>query len=277
MSLDSNSPEINPPKAPAVVKIHVSARHSLEPENDRRRWAVHIKQMVDDQSVRYENVEIEDPFTLRDYDDFERAQQARSGVPGLRRERSSISERAISFRSLSELREYRRTLREILRLDQIEHQPRFIKISISETLQPEALQPEALQPEGEEPQHQSSIHGLLWELLEHDPAVQVTRWITGIREPHNLPAGLYHAHEPIRLLLVIARSLQRSEDGTFRDTKNVVFDTLYAMARYLRRRGRHDRLAFDVVRPGTWEELGLHLERGTYDMVHLDVHGWVQT
>lgn len=275
MSPDSNSPEIDTPKAPAVVKIHVSARRSLEPENDRRRWDVHIQQMVADQPdpVRNEVVEIEDPFTLTDYDDYEKQQRQKSGVPGLRHERSSISERAISSRSLSELREYRRSLREILRLDQIENQPRLIKISISEALQPEALEPEA----EESGQHQSSIHGLLWELLEHDAAIQVTRWITGILEPRNLPAGLCHAHEPIRLLLVIARSLQRSEDGTFRDTKNVVFDTLYAMARYLRRRGRHDRLAFDVVRPGTWEELRLHLERGTYDMVHLDVHGWVQT
>ncbi|KAF7551856.1 hypothetical protein G7Z17_g4730 [Cylindrodendrum hubeiense] len=185
--------------------------------------------------------------------------------------------------AVSSVEEYRQTMHQTLGLDTVSLDDSIVKISISEDLNSKE----------HESSHYYSIHSLLWELLEHDdndvhlaadaplrvmrPGVQVTRWITGIPNPKHLPASLRCVEKPIRLLVVVARSLRRPHDQHFRDVQSVVVDTLFTVAKYLRQQGRHDRLSVDVVRPGTLAEFKAHLQRGKiYDMVHFDVHGWVQ-
>ncbi|KAK5651801.1 hypothetical protein OQA88_11668 [Cercophora sp. LCS_1] len=181
------------------------------------------------------------------------------------------------------IQEYREQLRRVLGLDGTQTAT-GIKIYITEDVDPPS------------PDH-SSIHGLMWELLEpydseipkrlcpgegpspsqqHQQAVEVHRILTGVNYPIQLTQGLRAPDAPIRLLLVIARGLQVDLEAKFVDIQSVVHDTLCSVRKYLRSCGRQERLQIDTVRPGTLRELEEHLQRSSaYDMVHLDVHGRV--
>lgn len=260
-----------------VTKINVHAICNCSPIENRRKWCVTIDTINETPTspvTPRREVQLEDPFTIAEYRDYER----RSSRPdAIHLSETSLDDPIDDGQGLSlgdysdsKLAKYRRSLYRALQLNKIRRHGGIVKISIGEDLD----------RSDREQEHFSSIHGLLWELLEqeHDGDIIVTRWITGIASPGGLPKGFLTPSAPIRLLLVVARGFQRTDDSTFREPRSVVYDTLYSMARYLRHRGVHDRLFVDVVRPGTFSELKRHLQRGNkreYDMVHFDVHGWV--
>ncbi|KAM5349706.1 hypothetical protein ACJ41O_006211 [Fusarium nematophilum] len=268
--------------ATARVKVHVSATRSLVDKEGHRRWLVDINQTLPD---RVEPVSIAkdlkllDPFVLADYHQYEKIKRERAHrrrlngrhrFDGANSTPNPATDTEQWSQPESKLERYRQELHKALGLDVVLQHGCTVKISIIEKLH----------LEGQDGEPCYSIHSLLWELLENcrDGDIHVTRWITGIRKPSNLPPSLCRAEEPIRLLLVVARDFSESRDGRFSDPPSVVYDTLYAIAKYLRTKGRHRRLSIDVVRPGTLGELKNHFKRERqYDMVHFDMHGSVES
>ncbi|CAH0057013.1 unnamed protein product [Clonostachys solani] len=137
----------------------------------------------------------------------------------------------------------------------------------------------------------SSIHCLLWELLEHRICkdkwgydIQVTRIISCVKPNAVLPLALRDASQTCRVLLVVARSWQLVSTshnppyGYLDIPPKTVHHTLCKLVEYLDQSWRPSRLKLHVVRPGTLEELKRHLELAKgkgfeYDMIHLDMHG----
>ncbi|KAM0420272.1 hypothetical protein ACHAPT_011933 [Fusarium lateritium] len=268
-----------------TIKIDVTATKSLLADlDDHRRWLVDITWITPDGIDRISpeaDVEIVDPFTIDEYQKYERSQHPASQSASLRLgEDSGLTEDfstqvAISEgeqsrssrwdRSSSGRDQYRYQLHVLLKLDMVSQHGFMVKINIIEDFHIQS----------EDPENCYSIHSLLWELLEEntDIDIQVTRWITGTKTQENLPRGLSQSNEPLRILLIIARDLKYT-NGRHSDPESVAYDILYAMAKFF---GPSGRLSIEVVRPGTFSELERHLERRKqYDLVHIDVHGVVK-
>ncbi|KAF4466037.1 hypothetical protein FALBO_7109 [Fusarium albosuccineum] len=259
-----------------VTKVNICVITSLEPKDGHRRWRVKIKETAGNEERPAREIDLKDPFSIKEYEDYE-TRIKRNFQPS----KKSLSKNSgpnaptdnnrgflPSTSSSSNLQTYKRNLHRLLRLDKLRKRGGIVKISIGEDLDPADRNNAAFH----------SIHGLLWEILEeyNERGIIVTRWITGIGN-HSLPAGLRSVTQPIRLLLIVSRSLQQRGNGSFHDVQSVVYDTLYALVKLLRDHNRHDRLSIDMVRPGTLAKLEEYLENGKkYDMVHIDTHGFVE-
>ncbi|RMJ13486.1 hypothetical protein CDV36_006869 [Fusarium kuroshium] len=133
-----------------------------------------------------------------------------------------------------------------------------------------------------------SIHGLRWELLEHNAfteacgyRIQVTRICNGFR-PNDLYLRRFHHQTPTRVLLVVARSWQLAPptphpNDHYADlSPDLVQYTLCRLARFCRQQGRT--FILHIVRPGGIDALTKHLQTAklsnlSYDMIHFDLHG----
>ncbi|KAJ3543337.1 hypothetical protein NM208_g3630 [Fusarium decemcellulare] len=261
----------------SVTKISLCTMSGLESKDGHRRWLVKKTTQKGEGAERIDKIKLEDPFSITEYENYEkRIRQPSQPAKTSSRENPRLDVPPDDEPNLSpndcpysNLEIYKQKLHDLLQLDKVQQEDGSIKISIGEDYKKGDCESDGYY----------SIHGLLWEILEeyNESGIIVTRWITGIGN-HSLPDGLRDVAKPIRLLLIVSRSLQQRADATFHDVQSVVYDTLYTMAKLLRLHNRHDRLSIDIVRPGTLAELEAYLEcRKKYDMVHIDTHGYVDT
>jgi len=284
---------------PSAVKIEVTASRVLPLAHNKRRWRVTISRSVFSSGGpprgKHDETkaELRDPFTVADYTNYEkwcrRAHQAAEdasdvGLEALSREVASTAMRlpparedsigtvstAAGTRPVPSIDDYRDELRRFLGLSR-HARARHVKIYICE----------GMAADGQVDADHSSIHSLLWELLEHETSeqtVEVHRLFTGLRNLTALSRGLSDPVGQLRILLVVARSLQQHEVRSgYLDTESVVYDALSRLTRYLKGCGHRDRLHVDVVSVGGFDDFSSQLRTGgSYDIVHFDMHGVVE-
>ena len=135
---------------------------------------------------------------------------------------------------------------------------------------------------------EKSLHNIVWELLENPDywstpkpcRIKITRIIcaTGRMPGPKLIKGLQMC-KPVRILLVIGRSLEK-KDGQYTESNNpgLVQHSIMQVMRHLEELGHQRRIQLDILRPATFKELKLYLAVGTedseiFDIIHLDMHG----
>lgn len=111
-----------------------------------------------------------------------------------------------------------------------------------------------------------------------------------IRGPRIIRVILKETKEPVqsledvngrrscRILLVLARDLQVSSHQGYRGKEaspGLIQNVLTNIARFLDSKGASSYLTLHVVRPGTFEQLGMFLSVNTYDIVHFELHGHI--
>lgn len=273
---------------PIRCEIDVQPTRCTLSDDGRRIWNFDIRHSQLSEVKVIDAHDFPDPFTADQYDAVHPTY-----TPRLRRESPSLvslpsgdeesfSSKPNATATQPDIDGYHRDLHKLLKLHML---PRGcnIKVYISE----------------DHDLRECSCRGINWELLEDDEqlsatddhdgglqhTIQVVRFVTSVRqqfaeevlaEPHprSMPQGLRQADEPIRLLLVFARSFKRGTDMKLSDMQSVVLTDLCAMVKHVRSRWQPERFHVDVVRPGSLEALRQYLGcMPKYDMVHLDMHG----
>jgi hypothetical protein len=142
----------------------------------------------------------------------------------------------------------------------------------------------------------NSVHQLSWELLEDGGLWKVPTLSVCVRRLSGIPgkpvlsrermvswSHCRRSKQQINILLVIARDLERNSRATTDINPFIVSDLLAAVKSRLNSAKAPVDLNLEVVRPGTWKALKLHLERthrlhgrGYFHIIHFDVHGKVK-
>jgi hypothetical protein len=139
-----------------------------------------------------------------------------------------------------------------------------------------------------------SLHHIAWELLERlehwktnrPELVNVTRIILDKKEER---APVLHSNEPVRILLVIGRSMVKKDVTNMgwkydeRVHAGLIQRSIMQVKKHLADIGYPRKVHLDILRPGTFAELKRYLRaeesnaatlgRKSFDIIHLDMHG----
>lgn len=140
-----------------------------------------------------------------------------------------------------------------------------------------------------------TIHRLYWELLEESQALRLGSYKLRVRRllspsisavasvPYRRPLGpipLAHVKRTINILHIAARNRETSNGEPTDISPYMALGILAQISEHLQRHQCPLRLNITTIRPGSFDALTQHVERlekegkrGTYHLVHLDVHG----
>jgi hypothetical protein len=143
---------------------------------------------------------------------------------------------------------------------------------------------------------QNSVHQLSWEFLEDGNLWKIPSLSVCVRRSSGIPGQTLLASErmaswscakgsrqQINILLVTARDLGKGSMASTDINPSIVSDLLAGVKSRLKSAKALVDLNVEVVRPGSWEALKLHLDKshrlhghGYFHIIHFDVHGRVK-
>jgi hypothetical protein len=264
-----------------ITKIRLAKVNELQ--DGKRAWEVEVSHNDGEGS----SVSLLDPLEAKDYTDCFKFFADESFEPGKHGRSKSINEQMLK-KAGQNIPDYGAQLLGALGLDRSTYRERKRDILV--------IEDSSLHKDDER-----SLHNLVWELLE-DPIhwkqtnpsrISVTRVIT----PSGPDSGKESTakqlgqlvpnttHQPIRMLLVIGRSLAKKAvsetDWKYEKEKispSLIQHSIMQTMRHLEDIGHPQKVNLEILRPATFSELQRYLGIDTaqpeqFDIIHLDMHG----